>query len=90
MMFGFQHSGMARKMFKEEIFPVSPRLERTLYIFSSAFVIHMITIFWMPIDLVVYYEFDDTEIFTFFHLFGYALLNASGFMLSISNLMGYQ
>ena len=53
-LFGFQHSFMARKYFKETIMPVSERLTRSLYIYATAFALDTLINNWEPMPEKIY------------------------------------
>ena len=53
-LFGFQHSFMARKYFKEVIMPVSERLTRSLYIYATAQALDALVNNWEPIPELIY------------------------------------
>lgn len=53
-LFFLQHTGMKKKVFKQSIFPVSERLERSLYVLTASIAYHMTFKMQQPLPYVLY------------------------------------
>ena len=54
-LFFLQHTGMKKKIFKQTLFPVSERLERSLYIVTASITYHMTFKMQMSLPYVLYH-----------------------------------
>ena len=89
-LFMLQHTGMKKLGFKNNIFPVSARLERPLYCFAAAFTFHMCFYMQCPLPEVIY-EVKDLNLMWFigvFNFFGTMFCLASTFILDHWSFMG--
>lgn len=89
-LFMLQHTGMKKPAFKKEIFPVSERLERGLYVFCAAFTWHMCFYMVCPLPTVIY-EVKDLNLMlalSAFNFFGALFTWSTFFKLDFGSFMG--
>lgn len=90
-LFGFQHSTMARKSFKETWLSIIPSpIERSTYVFVSSLILLIIMIGWQPIPIQVW-DFTGQTLGNFisgFSWLGWALLLLSTFSINHFHLFG--
>ncbi|AFY38217.1 hypothetical protein Lepto7376_1900 [[Leptolyngbya] sp. PCC 7376] len=91
LLFGIQHSGMARKSFKEKWTKIVPEpIERSTYVLFSSLCLITLLVFWQPIGIQVWH-IDNS--FLFYALYslsgvGWVLVFASTFMINHFDLFG--
>lgn len=91
LLFGLQHSLMARDFFKEKVlekFPAS--FKSSLYGISSAICLALIIHFWQPIDTLIWHFEDGTFfwIMTGLYVFGWSFAFISTFLIDHFELFG--
>lgn len=85
-----QHTGMKKLSFKNDIFPVSERMERALYVLAASFTFHMCFYMQCPLPTVLYEIKDKKLMFLIgaFNFFGTLFCLASTFILDHWSFMG--
>jgi protein-S-isoprenylcysteine O-methyltransferase Ste14 len=56
VLFGVQHSGMARERFKRWLWPSGARLERSVYAAASGLLLALLVLCWQPLGEVVFWR----------------------------------
>ena len=89
--FGLQHSGMARKGFKEKLTKILPEsIERSTYVLVSSLCLWVLVAFWEPIGLQVWHIERPVFVYGLYALsgLGWLVVLASTFMLNHFDLFG--
>ena len=93
VIFGIQHSGMARKGFKKWLTGFLPKaVERSTYIVFSNIALMTVLYFWEPMGGVIWY-FESTfarQAIIAIYIFGWALVLFSSFLINHFHLFGLQ
>lgn len=91
LLFGLQHSLMARDFFKEKVLEkFSSSFKTSLYGIASAISLYVLIYFWRPIDSLLW-DFDDGFLFWFFttiYILGWLFAFISTFMIDHFELFG--
>ncbi|QOP42074.1 methyltransferase family protein [Sulfurimonas marina] len=91
LLFGLQHSLMARDFFKEKILAKFPHsFQTSLYGVASAICLYLLIYFWHPIDTLIW-DFNDGFFFWFLtaiYLFGWFFAFISTFLIDHFELFG--
>ncbi|MBV1875790.1 MAG: hypothetical protein KUG50_04105 [Cycloclasticus sp.] len=91
LIWGVQHSVMARGWFKEIISPVVPhQVERSTYVLASAIVLAVLMFFWQPMNGIVWQVTNETIITVLWSVFilGWVLVLISTFLTDHFDLFG--
>ncbi len=91
LLFGLQHSIMARRPFKAAIMRVVPEtMERSIYVLASTVVLAVIVVFWQPMPGVFWHVGNETARIVLYvvSLGGWALLLLSSFLINHFDLFG--
>lgn len=91
LMWGVQHSVMARGWFKEMIAPMVPhQIERSTYVLVSAITLAIFIFFWQPMEGIIWQVTDETAIAILWSVFtlGWILVLISTFLTDHFDLFG--
>ena len=91
LMWGVQHSVMARGWFKEMISSVVPHhVERSTYVLASAIVLAALMYYWQPMEGIIWQVVDETAITVLWSVFalGWVLVLISTFLTDHFDLFG--
>lgn len=91
VLFGLQHSVMARSGFKAWLHRLlPPHLERTVYVLASSLALGLLIVFWQPIPVLVW-QFDSwpgADLLWALYAAGWLLVVASTYMIDHFELFG--
>ena len=94
LLFGLQHSVMARGSFKRAwTSVVSPALERSTYVFASSLALIAMMVFWRPIPQPVIWDLQASWLVAAMHalyLLGWLIVFTSTFLINHLELFGLQ
>ena len=91
LLWGIQHSGMARNSFKEAIASVIPQqIERSTYVAVSSIVLAMLMYFWQPMEGIIWQVENPLwqQVLWVCFGFGWALVLAASFLTDHFDLFG--
>jgi len=93
LLFGIQHSIMARQWFKKYIYKLMPEaMERSTYVFLSGIIFILICLYWQPIDGIIW-EIDNSYLVVFLwfgFIFGWIFSVVATFVINHFELFGLQ
>ncbi len=93
VLFGLQHTGMARAWFKRRLLRFIPAsAERSTYVLFSGFVMFLVVYFWQPIDGMLWHVSDEPwhSLLTAGYLFGWFFSVVASFVINHFELFGLQ